>query len=137
MEKTDPADWNSQQQATDKKMAARISPLVRNLIREQYGAVDEKVPNIIKLLTDRGADECWHKVIDFLHGVMFDPHYFLLPAFNVQTTLDIRVENYVALASTSRSCEGESIPIPRRHVSRKLITPNFYTGWTMSFSLLE
>jgi hypothetical protein len=54
-----------------KNGAGKISPLVRSLIREDYGMVDKKVPNIIGLLTQRGADECWHKVSEDVEFCMF------------------------------------------------------------------
>lgn len=38
-----------------------MHPLLRSILRSDYGSVDPAIPAMVKLLSDRGADECWHK----------------------------------------------------------------------------
>lgn len=40
---------------------ARVSSTLKLLLREQYGTVDGSIPRMLQVLSERGADECWHK----------------------------------------------------------------------------
>ncbi|KAI8466149.1 MAG: hypothetical protein J3K34DRAFT_434644 [Monoraphidium minutum] len=46
-------------------MAEEIPPLVRSFLREDYAAVDAKLPAILAELRRVGATECWHKKSTF------------------------------------------------------------------------
>lgn len=42
--------------------ARRLTEAVKLLLVEDYGKLDKRVPHLLELLRERGADYCWHKV---------------------------------------------------------------------------
>ena len=49
---------------------ATVAPLLRSLLRERYGEVDAAIPAMLSVLSDRGADECWHKHSTFMQHLV-------------------------------------------------------------------